>query len=192
VPVAYYVFDVLHLDGMSLLGAPYEQRRNVLVELGLTGEHTKTPAHLTGVDGRTVLDAAELRGLEGVVSKRLTSTYPGRPPLHRLDQSPLLSGGQLVPCAGTAGQGPSAWNVLCATDVPDPVVRPRRCGSRVGAIDLDEVAEIDVGAGEEVFHRRQVEAVDDVVGVQEAVGTHAVELDHLDPPPPVGSGQRPF
>jgi bifunctional non-homologous end joining protein LigD len=79
VPVVYYVFDILHLDGASLLDEPYEQRRAILADLTLTGEQIRAPAHFTGVDGQTVLKAAELHGLEGVVSKRLTSPYrPGR------------------------------------------------------------------------------------------------------------------
>jgi bifunctional non-homologous end joining protein LigD len=79
VPVVYYVFDVLHLDGVSLLDEPYERRRALLADLALSGERIKTPAHFTGVDGQTVLKAAEMHGMEGVVSKRLASPYrPGR------------------------------------------------------------------------------------------------------------------
>jgi bifunctional non-homologous end joining protein LigD len=79
VPVLYQVFDVLHLDGKSTLDLPYVQRRELLQGLGLAGDIVKTPAHFVGVDGRHVLTAAEADGLEGVVAKRLTSTYqPGR------------------------------------------------------------------------------------------------------------------
>jgi bifunctional non-homologous end joining protein LigD len=73
------VFDVLHLDGVSLLDQPYERRRDILAGLALTGEHVTTPAHFTDVDGRIVSQAAELHGFEGVVAKRLGSPYrPGR------------------------------------------------------------------------------------------------------------------
>src|ERR1022692_1101474 len=37
VPVSYVVFDVLHLDGQSLLDLPYDERRKRLESLGLSG-----------------------------------------------------------------------------------------------------------------------------------------------------------
>ena len=84
VPVVYYVFDVLHLDGEGLTPLPYETRRTILAGLALTGDHLRTPAaftgtSFTGTDGTTVLQAAEIGGLEGVVAKRLASPYrPGK------------------------------------------------------------------------------------------------------------------
>jgi bifunctional non-homologous end joining protein LigD len=77
-PVAYLVFDVLHLDGRSTLALPYEERRDLLEGLALSGPHWQTPPWFRG-DGDSVLQAARDQRLEGVVAKRLTSTYqPGR------------------------------------------------------------------------------------------------------------------
>ncbi|HAM02506.1 MAG TPA: DNA ligase [Acidimicrobiaceae bacterium] len=77
-PVAYLAFDVLHLDGHSMLSLPYEERRRRLEDLGLTGDHWQTPPSFPG-PGREVLDASLSSGLEGVVAKRLGSPYlPGR------------------------------------------------------------------------------------------------------------------
>ncbi|MFE9750594.1 non-homologous end-joining DNA ligase [Saccharothrix saharensis] len=80
VPVVYYVFDLLHVDGRSLLGAPYAQRREELVALGLGGvPGVRVPPSFTEVDGEDVLAVASDYGLEGVVAKRVTSQYePGR------------------------------------------------------------------------------------------------------------------
>ncbi len=79
VPVLYYAFDLLELDGEATVELPYGRRRALLAGLGLAGEHIRTPGHFTDADGRTVLQAAELAGLEGVVAKRLDSPYrPGR------------------------------------------------------------------------------------------------------------------
>jgi bifunctional non-homologous end joining protein LigD len=79
VPVAYYVFDVLHLDGESLLHLPYHRRRDRLAGLGLGGDTTRVPEHFAGADPAEVLAVAGRRGLEGVVAKRLESPYrPGR------------------------------------------------------------------------------------------------------------------
>ncbi len=77
-PIAYVLFDLLHLDGRSLLDEPYTARREALEGLGLAGPHWQVPAYHAG-DGAALLAAARERGLEGVVAKRLDSPYtPGR------------------------------------------------------------------------------------------------------------------
>lgn len=77
-PVVYAIFDLLHLDGRTLMGLPYEQRRARLQELGLSGPAWRVPAAQLG-DGARLLAVTEQRGLEGVVAKRLDSRYePGR------------------------------------------------------------------------------------------------------------------
>ncbi|MGH2888685.1 MAG: DNA polymerase ligase N-terminal domain-containing protein, partial [Solirubrobacteraceae bacterium] len=77
-PVVYAIFDLLYLDGRSLMGLPYEQRRARLDELGLGGEAWRVPASHPG-RGQALLEATEAQGLEGIVAKRLDSRYePGR------------------------------------------------------------------------------------------------------------------
>jgi bifunctional non-homologous end joining protein LigD len=77
-PVTYLAFDVLHLDGRSLIDAPYTERRRRLEELGLDGPNWQTPAYHRG-EGNALLELTEARGLEGLVAKRLDSRYqPGR------------------------------------------------------------------------------------------------------------------
>jgi bifunctional non-homologous end joining protein LigD len=77
-PVVYVVFDLLFLDGHSLLAEPYETRRARLLELGLNGPAWQTPAHHVG-DGAALLAASRAQGLEGIVAKRLDCPYtPGR------------------------------------------------------------------------------------------------------------------
>ncbi len=77
-PVVYVIFDVLFLDGHSLMAAPYQERRARLLELGLDGPAWQTPAHHVG-DGAALLAASRAQGLEGIVAKRLDSAYtPGR------------------------------------------------------------------------------------------------------------------
>lgn len=77
IPVDYVAFDLLWLDGRSLLGEPYLRRRELLAGLALDGESWRTPAHHLG-DGAGFLAAARERGLEGVVCKRTESAYrPG-------------------------------------------------------------------------------------------------------------------
>ena len=78
VPVTYVVFDVLSVDGRSTIGLPYEDRRRLLADLVDAGDHWIVPAHHIG-GGEELLQAARDRGLEGVMAKRLGSTYqPGK------------------------------------------------------------------------------------------------------------------
>jgi bifunctional non-homologous end joining protein LigD len=78
-PVALHLFDVLFLDGEDLTGRPYTERRAALERLGVVGERVRVPRCYTGVTAEQMLACAVEHGLEGVVAKRLTSTYaPGR------------------------------------------------------------------------------------------------------------------
>lgn len=78
IPVTYVVFDLLWLDGHSLIGLPYTERQERLAGLGLQGEHWRTPEMQVG-DGTGLLAATRELGMEGVVGKRLDSRYtPGR------------------------------------------------------------------------------------------------------------------
>jgi bifunctional non-homologous end joining protein LigD len=77
-PVAYVIFDLLWLDGHSLMGLPYTERRERLLELGLQGDRWQTPAHHVG-DGEAMLQASLAQGLEGIIAKRLDCPYyPGK------------------------------------------------------------------------------------------------------------------
>jgi bifunctional non-homologous end joining protein LigD len=76
-PVTFFAFDLLYLDGESLLDRPYTERRERLEALGLAGDRWVTPPSST--DGAAVYAASKEQGLEGVVAKRLTSPYrPGK------------------------------------------------------------------------------------------------------------------
>jgi DNA ligase D-like protein (predicted ligase) len=75
VPVSYYVFDLLSLDGRCTTGLPYQRRRELLADLELTGELLVAPPCFLDTDGQTVLDAAAQHGLPGVIAKRVDSPY---------------------------------------------------------------------------------------------------------------------
>ncbi len=77
-PVTYVIFDLLWLDGHSLMELPYSERRELLSALRLDGGAWQTPDHLPG-PGAEVLRASAEQGLEGVLAKRLDSPYrPGQ------------------------------------------------------------------------------------------------------------------
>ncbi len=74
IPATFVAFDLLWLDGHSLMELPYSERRERLDELDLNGDHWRTPPSYTG-EGKPLLAATEQQGLEGVVAKRLDSPY---------------------------------------------------------------------------------------------------------------------
>ena len=63
-PVSYQLFDLLYLDGRSLLEEPYEERRRLLEGLELDGEAWQTPAYHRG-DGRDAARAHRRAGPRG-------------------------------------------------------------------------------------------------------------------------------
>jgi bifunctional non-homologous end joining protein LigD len=77
-PVTYMIFDLLWLDGHTLMELPYTERRERLESLRLNGASWQTPEHIVG-GGKDVLKASAEQRLEGIVAKRLDSSYqPGR------------------------------------------------------------------------------------------------------------------
>lgn len=74
---ALFVFDVLAIDAHDTIGLPYEERRRLLAEVVEAGENWMVPAHRVG-DGQALLEATDAQDLEGVMAKRLGTTYrPG-------------------------------------------------------------------------------------------------------------------
>ena len=74
VPATFMVFDVMRLDGRDLTGLPLTERRAILEGLDLGGWQVPP----TYDDGVMLRDATLAQGLEGIVSKRLSSRYePG-------------------------------------------------------------------------------------------------------------------
>lgn len=72
-PVTYLVFDLLRLDGRDLTREPLSTRRELLESLGLGDVWWQVPT--TYDDGEMLLEATKRQGLEGVVSKKLSSRY---------------------------------------------------------------------------------------------------------------------
>jgi bifunctional non-homologous end joining protein LigD len=66
VRVAYLIFDVLCLDGVSLMSAPYSERRAQLEALNLNDLYWHAPEAFD--DGAALFDAISERELEGIVA----------------------------------------------------------------------------------------------------------------------------
>ena len=74
VPVHYFAFDLLYLDGRLLEALPYLERRKRLLALKLSGAFWQTPEHQVG-SGAAMLEASRTSGLEGIMAKRADSPY---------------------------------------------------------------------------------------------------------------------
>lgn len=77
--VKYYVFDLLWLDGESLLGQPYSKRREALENLKPRKQGPMSVTPRFPGPGDDLLEAARTNSLEGVIAKASESAYePGR------------------------------------------------------------------------------------------------------------------
>ncbi len=79
-PAQLMVFDILELNGRSLVREPYERRREILGTTipGVIGGRVHVPPVFNG-DLQAALDTSKALDLEGIVAKRLGSVYqPGR------------------------------------------------------------------------------------------------------------------
>ncbi len=108
VPLVYQVFDLLYLDGRSLVEVPLEHRKRLL-ELVLRPTARVMYAGHIDAEGVAFFEAAREQGLEGVVAKLRRSRYePGRrsPAWLKIKVRPeqeLVVGGW-TPGEGSAGE----------------------------------------------------------------------------------------
>ncbi len=73
----YEVFDLLHVDGRSLLDVPLEERRRRLSDVLRPDPRVRLSEHIER-DGLAFFEAARARGLEGIMAKDRLSVYtPG-------------------------------------------------------------------------------------------------------------------
>ncbi len=74
-PLRFYVFDLLELDGKSLLGLPLEQRKQVLATLcENVGDPIRYSGEISG-DVKSLVAEVQRRGLEGLIGKQRNSVY---------------------------------------------------------------------------------------------------------------------
>lgn len=74
IPVVYFVFDLLYLDGYDLRGVRLDERRRLLEEIVTPDPYLRVSAAFPGA-GEEMLDAARENGLEGLLAKRASSCY---------------------------------------------------------------------------------------------------------------------
>jgi len=74
VPVVYYAFDLLYLDGLDLRRVALEERKRLLQEKIVAGGVIQFSDHYAE-KGLDLFEAAKRRGLEGIVAKKRSSAY---------------------------------------------------------------------------------------------------------------------
>jgi bifunctional non-homologous end joining protein LigD len=77
VPVLYYAFDLLYLDGYDWRRVPLEARKEKLAAVLLTGDTLRFSDHYPE-QGKALFDIAGQKGLEGILAKKRVSLYEER------------------------------------------------------------------------------------------------------------------
>ncbi|MGD0979520.1 MAG: ATP-dependent DNA ligase [Candidatus Bathyarchaeia archaeon] len=106
IPVRLFLFDILFLDGMSLISAPYTQRRLLLAEHA--GQIPLTVQMVTDKveEAQRFLEQAMSEGHEGLMAKRINSGYtPGMRGKNWLKIKPVLETLDLAIVAAEYGYG---------------------------------------------------------------------------------------
>lgn len=76
-PIIYYVFDLIYLDGYDLRRVALDDRKRVLRGILPSGELVRYSDHHAG-QGMALFQAAKQKGLEGIVAKKCNSCYEER------------------------------------------------------------------------------------------------------------------
>lgn len=168
-PARLYIFDLLELDGRSLVDLPWSDRRALLDDLHLGDDAWLVPPAYD--DGEMLLEATGAQGLEGIVSKLRSSPYrPGVRSLdwlkfpHRPRRSVVIGGWR-----GEKGSDARLGALLVGEPTPEGLVFRGRVGSglagRAGLALLPTLTEI--GRADSPFVTPIAKA--------DALGTHWVE-----------------
>ncbi len=76
-PVTYVVFDILHYDGQDTRKLPLQERKELLQAIPFPNTRMGKTPFVQGA-GEALFKQMELTQMEGMVGKRLDSTYVGR------------------------------------------------------------------------------------------------------------------
>jgi DNA ligase-1 len=106
IPLRLYLFDVLYLDGESLIGQSYVQRRQLLAQVAGKIPLTSQIVTEDADEAERFLKAAMNAGHEGLMAKKLDSSYtPGSRGKGWLKIKPVLEPLDLVITAAEWGYG---------------------------------------------------------------------------------------
>jgi bifunctional non-homologous end joining protein LigD len=107
IPIVYYVFDMVFLDGYDLTDVPWRARKALLSAV-LSESDTVRLVQSFDDDGKTVFEASVKSGMEGVIAKKADSLYQ---PARRSREWLKIKAGQtgdFIVGGYTAGEGSRA------------------------------------------------------------------------------------
>ena len=121
--LAYFAFDLLHLDGHDLRRCTIEDRKALLRDvIAVAGSpRLVTVDHMVG-DGAALFEAVREHGGEGIVSKRVGSSYCGGP--SRDWQKTKVSETSAFVITGFSGLRPGRLEALAVAEFKDGVLAP--------------------------------------------------------------------
>ena len=106
IPLTLYLFDILYLNGESLITKPYTERRQILAQTAREIPLTKQITTANLAEAQAFLKEALAAGHEGAMAKKPTSPYtPGRRGKRWLKIKPILEPLDLVITAAEYGYG---------------------------------------------------------------------------------------
>jgi bifunctional non-homologous end joining protein LigD len=140
VPVLYYAFDLLYLDGYDLRKLPLEDRKKKLASVLITGDSVRYSDHYEE-QGKALFEMARAKGLEGILAKKRDSIYVERRTTewlkikitHRLE---AVIGGYTEPEGSRAHFGSI---VLGLYDKQDRLIHVGQAGSGFDQESIEEV-----------------------------------------------------
>lgn len=106
-PIVYYLFDLMYLDGRSLVGVPLVDRKRLLRSVLRDHPAVRFLSHIDG-DGESFYEAARERGLEGIVAKVRSSRYEPDRRTKTWLKLKIRQEQELVVCGYEPGQGSHA------------------------------------------------------------------------------------
>jgi bifunctional non-homologous end joining protein LigD len=143
VPVLYYAFDLLYLDGYDWRRVPLEERKQKLASLVVAGDAVRFSDHYEN-HGKALFQMAQQKGLEGIVAKKRASFYDERRSRewlkikirHTLD---AVVGGYTEPEGSRAHFGSM---VLGLFDKKGRLIHVGQAGSGFDQKSLDEISKV--------------------------------------------------
>jgi bifunctional non-homologous end joining protein LigD len=143
VPVLYYAFDLLYLDGYDWRRVPLEERKQKLASVVVAGDAVRFSDHYAE-RGKALFEMARQKGLEGIVAKRRASFYEERRShewlkikiRHRIE---CVIGGYTEPEGSRAHFGSI---VLGLYDTKERLIHVGQAGSGFDQKSLDEISKV--------------------------------------------------
>ncbi|HEY6253882.1 MAG TPA: non-homologous end-joining DNA ligase [Candidatus Angelobacter sp.] len=75
VPIVYYVFDLLYLEGYNIMRVPLEQRKDLLAQIIPRGDGLLRYSDHHPAEGTRLFEVAQEKGLEGIIAKLRSGLY---------------------------------------------------------------------------------------------------------------------